>query len=71
MNVVLAHGFLGFRTAAGLSYFAGIADFLKAAGHRVLVTQVNPIGSIADRGLELRTQILSALDDGTLTQSSR
>lgn len=64
MNVVLAHGFLGFRQLAGIEYFNGVKQYLEAhAPVKVLVTQVDPDQSIAVRGGQLRRQILVALGD--------
>jgi triacylglycerol lipase len=64
MNVVLAHGFLGFRKLAGVEYFQGVKKYLEAhASVKVLATQVDPDASIAARGGQLRRQILVALGD--------
>jgi triacylglycerol lipase len=71
VNLILAHGFLGFRTAAGISYFAGIAHFLRTAGHRVLVIQVDPIASIATRSQQLQSQILQAFGTGDLDAADK
>jgi triacylglycerol lipase len=64
MNIVLAHGFLGFRQLAGIEYFNGVKKYLEAhALAKVLATQVDPDDSIAVRGGQLRRQILVALGD--------
>lgn len=64
MNIVLAHGFLGFRQLAGIEYFKGVKKFLEAhAPVKVLATQVDPDQGIAVRGGQLRRQILVALGD--------
>ncbi len=62
MNLVFAHGFLGFRKKLGLDYFNGVEKFLaENFGAKVLVPQVDPYGSIAERSAQLRRQILLAL----------
>ena len=62
MNIVLAHGILGFKTLLGIEYFNGIREHLvKTFQAQVLVTEVDPVKSIKDRGAELRNQILAAL----------
>jgi triacylglycerol lipase len=64
MNIVLAHGFLGFRQLAGVEYFNGVKQYLEAnLPVKVLVTKVDPDDSIAVRGGQLRRQILAALGD--------
>jgi len=60
-TIVLAHGVLGFGNPFGLptflNYFNGVAGHLRRLGHDVFVPQVNPFGSIAQRGNELADQI--------------
>ncbi len=64
MNIVLAHGFLGFRQLAGIEYFNGVKPYLEAhAPVKVLATKVAPDQSIAVRGGQLRRQILVGLGD--------
>jgi triacylglycerol lipase len=64
MNLVLAHGFLGFRQLAGIEYFNGVKQHLEAnAAVKVLVTKVDPDEGIAVRGEQLRRQILAALGE--------
>jgi triacylglycerol lipase len=64
VNLVLAHGFLGFRQLAGIEYFNGVKQYLEAhAPVKVLTTQVDPDQGIAVRGGQLRRQILLALGD--------
>jgi triacylglycerol lipase len=63
--LVLAHGLFGFRELAlgpftFTTYFRGIPEWLRAAGNRVLVTQVPPIAGIAARAAKLGEQILAA-----------
>jgi triacylglycerol lipase len=66
MNIVLAHGFLGFRQLAGIEYFNRVKQYLEAhASVKVLATQVDPDEGIAVRGEQLRRQILLALGDLT------
>ena len=62
MNIVLAHGILGFNTVLGIEYFNGIKEHLeKKFNAKVLATKVDPVKSIKDRGAELRNLILAAL----------
>jgi len=68
MNVVLAHGILSFKTLLGIEYFNGIKEHLvKTFQAHVLVTKVDPVKGIKDRGAELRNQILGALDKTSAT----
>jgi triacylglycerol lipase len=64
-TIVLAHGVLGFGNPLGLpsfvNYFNGVAAHLEGLGHRVLVPQVNPVGSIAQRGKHLADVILRSV----------
>ena len=58
----MVHGLLGFdRVAWGnwvlADYFHGIPDALRAAGNRVLVARLSPMGSIAERAAQLKEQI--------------
>ena len=57
MNIVLAHGFLGFKQLLGVEYFNGVSAHLEQQGHQVLVTQVDPLGNINERGSQLGQQI--------------
>jgi len=56
-TIVLAHGVLGFGNPLGLpsfvNYFNGVAGHLERLDHRVLVPQVNPFGTIVQRGNHL------------------
>jgi triacylglycerol lipase len=60
--VVLAHGLLGFdclrlgRLMLG-RYWPGIPEALTAAGNRVLVARVAPLGSVAQRAAQLKAFI--------------
>jgi triacylglycerol lipase len=64
-TIVLAHGVFGFGNPLGIpsfvNYFNGVARFLEKSGHRVLVPQVNPIGTIEQRGNQLADQIQRAV----------
>jgi triacylglycerol lipase len=68
-TIVLAHGILGFGSIPGwaspLNYFNGVAAHLGQQGHLVIAPQVNPVGSVALRGAQLKNAILQAplLDD--------
>jgi triacylglycerol lipase len=63
MNIVFAHGFLGFQQLAGIEYFNGVKKYLEAnLPVKVLATEVDPDQSIAVRGGQLRRQILVALN---------
>jgi triacylglycerol lipase len=60
--IVLVHGLLGFdRLAMGAwtltHYFRAIPEMLRAAGNRVLVARLNPIGSTAERAAQLKALI--------------
>jgi triacylglycerol lipase len=60
--IVMVHGLLGFdRMAMGqwvlTDYFRGIPDALRAAGNRVLLASLSPMGGIADRAAQLKMQI--------------
>ena len=66
--IVLAHGVLGFGNPLGLpslvNYFNGVEAHLKGQGYQVFAPQVNPFGSIAQRGSELAAAISRVLADG-------
>jgi hypothetical protein len=58
MNIVLAHGVLGFGVLGPFEYFNGLEDHLrKDHGANVLTAIVHPIGSIETRGRALAKQI--------------
>jgi triacylglycerol lipase len=61
-TIVLAHGVLGFGSLVGapsfVSYFNGVAMHLRRRGHTVITPQVNPIGSVKQRGTMLASLIL-------------
>ena len=53
-TIILAHGVLGFGSLTGVpslvNYFNGVALHLRRQGHTVISPQVNPIGSVRQRG---------------------
>jgi hypothetical protein len=65
-TIVLAHGVLGFGDQLpgilsflpSLHYFNGVADHLRDAGHTVLEPQVDPVGTVKNRGDQLAEKIL-------------
>lgn len=71
-TIVLAHGLFGFGDVLpdflsflpSVHYFVGVADHLRDRGHTVLEPQVNPIGSIQQRGEELANKILRQTKPG-------
>ena len=66
MNIVLAHGILGFRRKFGVEYFRGVAEHLRAQGFVVLVPEVDPTLGIAFRGDQLGEQINNGFSSGLL-----
>jgi triacylglycerol lipase len=63
MNIVLAHGILGFKNFEPVYYFNGVKEHLENKYQtKVLITEVSPTGSIAERGEQLKSQILNWLD---------
>ena len=62
MNIVLAHGILGFDKALGIHYFNGIKEHLESKFQvRILTPKVDPVKGIKYRGRQLAKQILEAL----------
>ena len=62
MNVILAHGYLGFRTFLGVQYFNGVAAYLQAHYPvKVVETQVDPVKGVVYRGQQLHRQVLVAM----------
>src|ERR1043166_9345479 len=61
-TIVLAHGLFGFGDLIPgfslVNYFNGVRQELERNGHTVIVTTVNPIGSIKQRGAQLAKAIL-------------
>ena len=41
MNIVLVHGFLGFREKYGIEYFRGVAEHFRAKSLKVLVPELD------------------------------
>ncbi|HTS64410.1 MAG TPA: hypothetical protein VMH28_20445 [Candidatus Acidoferrales bacterium] len=66
MNIVLAHGILGFRVKFGIEYFRGVAEHLREKGFKVIAPVVDPTGGIELRSGQLRDQIAAALAAGDL-----
>ena len=72
MNIVLAHGVLGFgdelpgvfQLLPAIHYFNCVADHLREQGHVVLEPQVDPTGSVLDRGDQLAEKILKQTSPG-------
>jgi triacylglycerol lipase len=62
-TIVLAHGLFGFGDLlpgfTPLNYFNGVAARLMRQGHKVIAPQVNPIGSVEQRGGQLASSILA------------
>jgi triacylglycerol lipase len=59
--IVLAHGVLGFGNLGApffVHYFNGVAAHLRRQGLSVIEPQVNPVGSVAQRGAQLAAAIL-------------
>ncbi len=74
MNVVLAHGFLGFSEVLGVEYFNGVKQKLEnyfGPSLKVFVSQVPGAASIDERGKELSNQIRKALDSGRLDSKQK
>jgi triacylglycerol lipase len=62
MNIVLAHGILGFDKIGPVAYFNGIEKYLKENYQaNILVARVSATGGIVERGEKLKTQILDSL----------
>jgi triacylglycerol lipase len=63
--IALAHGVLGFGNPAGVpifaNYFNGVAAHLRSAGHTVIAPQVNPVGTVVQRGEQLAAAIVGQL----------
>jgi triacylglycerol lipase len=68
-TIVLAHGLFGFGDLLptflsflpSVHYFNEVAEHLRDQGHIVFEPQVNPIGSIQDRGDQLAAKILKQI----------
>ncbi|MGO9304081.1 MAG: esterase/lipase family protein [Candidatus Korobacteraceae bacterium] len=71
MNIILAHGILGFKERFGIEYFNGVAEHLRGIPAKVFVPEVSPTGGIDQRGEELRSKIINAFNDGTLDPNEK
>jgi triacylglycerol lipase len=71
VNIILAHGILGFRERFGIEYFNGVAEHLQKLPANVFVPEVSPTGGIKQRGEELRSQIIAAFNDGKLDRTEK
>lgn len=66
MNIILAHGILGFRQKFGIEYFNGVREHLEQLPAQVFVPEVSATEGIEARGEQLREVILKAFADGKL-----
>jgi len=74
MKIVLAHGVLGFgdelpgvfQLLPAIHYFNCVADHLREQRHVVLEPQVDPAGSVQDRGDQLAEKILKQTSPGDM-----
>lgn len=71
MNIILAHGFLGFRKRFSVEYFSHIAEFFQQLPAHVLVPEVDPTAGISTRGEQLRAQILTAFEQKVLDPNEK
>jgi len=71
VNIILAHGILGFTERFGIEYFNGVAEHLQKFPANVFVPQVSPTGGIEQRGEELRSQIIAAFNEGKLNPTEK
>jgi len=71
MNIILAHGILGFKERFGIEYFNGVAEHLQQLPANVFVPEVSPTGSIGERSEELRSQIIAAFSAGKLNPAEK
>jgi triacylglycerol lipase len=71
VNIILAHGILGFRERFGIEYFNGVAEHLQKFPANVFVSEVSPTGGIQQRGEELRSQIIAAFNEGKLNPTEK
>lgn len=66
MNIILAHGILGFRAKFGIEYFNGVREHLEQWPAQVFVPEVSATEGIEARSEQLREAVLKAFADGTL-----
>lgn len=72
MNIILAHGFLGFAEKFNIEYFNGVREHLAEQFQAtVFVPAVYPTKGIKARGEQLRGEILQAFGDGPLDPSEK
>jgi triacylglycerol lipase len=71
VNIILAHGILGFRERFGIEYFNGVAQHLQKIPANVFVPEVSPTGGFEQRGEELRSQIIAAFNNGKLNPTEK
>lgn len=70
MNIILAHGILGFKDIAGVGYFNGLRKHLETKPIKVLEPVVNH-GSIHERGDQLAKQINEAFSSNVLDKTDK
>jgi triacylglycerol lipase len=70
MNIILAHGILGFKNIAGVGYFNGLREHLEKKQIKVLEPVVTH-GSIPKRGAELANQINEAFSLNILDKTDK
>jgi triacylglycerol lipase len=70
MNIVLAHGILGFSSVGPVNYFNGLADHLRQKFQaKVQVPAIDPTAGTGPRSAMLRESIGGALSRGELDPS--
>ncbi|MBI2061438.1 MAG: triacylglycerol lipase [Nitrospirae bacterium] len=55
--IVFVHGFGGFDFLAGIPYFYGVENLLKAQGYQVFMTEESSFNSVEVRAKQLSTQV--------------
>ena len=72
MNIILAHGFLGFGKKFDIEYFNGVREHLAEQFQaKVFVPEVYPTKGIKARGEQLRGKILRAFENGPLDPNEK
>jgi triacylglycerol lipase len=66
MNIVLVHGFMGFREKFGIEYFRHVAEHFTEKGHRVIAPVLDRTRGIEYRGGQLRDQVNAAFANGSI-----
>jgi triacylglycerol lipase len=65
LNLVFAHGYLGFKSLLGIDYYRGLqARITRLGGHAALFPQVPPFGTYEDRARALADAIQQAYPEG-------